>query len=174
MESNPDPTPVQGADFPDVNPLYPISLGSSLEPPFIPLPSHLSSDPSTSQPSTSQTSTCKPKVRKRTMDFSLNPKPFLRVKEAEHECVICDSLFTSDEDLRKHFLSHLENANARDCFICLAHFEDSKHMVDHFCDDHGNLPKFQCVYCPKKYYLRSALDRHMQSKHAFETVHIDE
>ena len=169
----PDPTPVQGAAFTDVNHLYPFSLDSALEPPFIPLPSHLSSDPSTSQPSTSQTSTCKP-VRKRTMDFSLNPKPFLRVKEAEHECVICDSLFTSDEDLRKHFLSHLENANARDCFVCLAHFEDSKHMVDHFCDDHGNLPKFQCVYCPKKYYLRSALDRHMQSKHAFETVHIDE
>ena len=112
--------------------------------------------------------------RKRNFErYIKTPLPYVRIKAQSFDCSLCSQLFNTDDDLRRHFLSHLEDGNSKKCQICESHFSTPQAMTDHFTEQHGALAKHNCDHCDKSYYYHEQLLHHISTTHIYETITVN-
>ena len=84
--------------------------------------------------------------------------------EEKLECALCKQKFNTEDATRIHFLSHLD-MDAKTCPICEETFTSYSEASSHFSYYYGEFNNYQCSHCPRSFYLKRTLDRHLEWKH---------
>ena len=85
--------------------------------------------------------------------------------QAHPACDICDKVFKSVTDVKKHRIVHYEGKYV--CSTCGKKFKTPGNRNVHERQVHS-IPKYDCKYCDKKYKSEITLKSHILKKHAAE------
>ena len=84
----------------------------------------------------------------------------------EHKCKFCPKSFYFEGSLKTHLgKMHLKSTKPFLCAWCNLRFTDKQSCKEHIETVHRKLKKYKCKKCPKAFFLRGTLKKHLDMDH---------
>ncbi|XP_055598785.1 zinc finger protein 765-like [Uranotaenia lowii] len=88
--------------------------------------------------------------------------------DQEAECVICNQKLQSKAKLIWHMTYYHGKKETFSCDQCKAIFREPFKLEDHYAAAHLGKPRYECEFCKKQFFHRSAYQVHRKHKHPKE------
>jgi uncharacterized Zn-finger protein len=101
-------------------------------------------------------------IRKEETDGGVIRKGAKR-KRTQHECDVCEKMFTAPSDLARHMRIHTKE-KPFECDVCQKSFRHSSNLKTHM-RIHTNEKPYECDVCEKAFRQYGTLQSHKRTQH---------